>query len=87
MNAAHIRLLCWDGHVQLVPEAVLRQLKTAPVCTAPGPEKSICGAAIWAVEHKGAPRRYVGRPPLPYGSWVSWADCTPECTHNEMEVH
>lgn len=74
-SATHIRLVCWcEQHVQAISAEALRQLITAPICTARVGD-DICGNPIWAVEHDGEPTRYVGRPPVPEGSWRTWADC------------
>lgn len=74
--ATHIRLICWDRkHVQVISPEQLRSIVIAPICSAPWGD-GICGQPIWAVDHEGEPRRYVGRPP--HANWSSWADCIPQ---------
>lgn len=71
-----VLLICWDHrHYQLWSQDDLRAIVIAPWCTAGGEATDLCESPIWAVEHEGEPRRYVGRPP--HVNWQSWADCTP----------
>lgn len=89
LSVTHICLVCADHHhVQAWDELVLRNLALAPLCTARLTASDLerdhsrrqlgdtCFAAIWAVDHEGEPRRYVGRPPQK--DWQSWANCIAE---------
>jgi hypothetical protein len=68
-----ISLICWpEQHVQWWTTDALLTINCAPMCSAPV-GSDICGAPIWAVDHDGEPRRYVGRPP--HVGWERWADC------------